>query len=398
MIVGFDVSQTGEAKAGCGYFADSLMRSLAAIDHDTQYLLYPTFGTGVWDAHWPGSTLQLPEPNVRRGIGHRSASELSAFWSRPPSDFERQLGNPDIIHANNFFCPVGVRRARIVYTLHDLGFLEQPAWSTEDNWLTCFSGVFNASTNADHVVAVSEYTRRHFLSLFPHYPAERVTVVHQASRFTQPPPARRPRALASLVPDRFWLTVGTIEPRKNYGMLLNALARLCQQPDLANHVPPLVIAGASGWRMPDFDAQIARLGLTDRVVRLGYIDDAALQWLYANCEVFVYASLFEGFGLPVLEAMSQGAPVITSSVTSLPEVAGDAALLIDPSDVDSLVAALSSVATATANLAGLRRQSLARAAQFSWSASARAVLDVYATVLRRAPAWSASPTPMHCAA
>ncbi|MBV9354377.1 MAG: glycosyltransferase family 1 protein, partial [Chloroflexi bacterium] len=121
MIVGFDVSQTGEAKAGCGYFADSLMRSLAAIDHDNQYLLYPTFGTGVWDAHWPRSTLRLPQPNVRRGIGHRSASELNAFWSNPTPDFERQLGNPDIIHANNFFCPVGVKRARVVYTLHDLG-------------------------------------------------------------------------------------------------------------------------------------------------------------------------------------------------------------------------------------------------------------------------------------
>src|SRR5262249_34366219 len=147
----------------------------------------------------------------------------------PPADLERQLGNPDIVHANNFFCPVGVKRARVVYTLHDLGFLEQPAWSTEDNWLTCFSGVFNASTNADHVIAVSEYTRRHFLSLFPHYPAERAPAAPQASRFTQLPPARRPRVLASLVPDRFWLTVGTIEPRKNYGTLLNALACLCQE-------------------------------------------------------------------------------------------------------------------------------------------------------------------------
>ncbi|MBV9339067.1 MAG: glycosyltransferase family 4 protein, partial [Solirubrobacterales bacterium] len=272
------------------------------------------------------------------------------------------------------------------------GFLEQPAWSTEDNWLTCFTGVFNASTNADHVVAVSEYTRRHFLSLFPHYPAERVTVVHQASRFTQPPPPQRPRALASVVPDRFWLTVGTIEPRKNYGTLLNALAHMRQQTGIADHVPTLVIAGASGWRMPDFDAQIARLGLTERVVRLGYIDDAVLQWLYAHCEVFIYPSLFEGFGLPVLEAMSQGAPVVTSSVTSLPEVAGDAALLINPSDVASLVHALSAVATRSANLPELRRQSLARAARFSWSASARAILDVYGTVLCRGPAWSAAPT------
>jgi glycosyltransferase involved in cell wall biosynthesis len=389
VIVGFDVSQTGASKAGCGYFADSLMRSLAAIDRDNQYVLYPTFGNGVWDAHWPRSTLQLAQPNVRRGIGHRSASELNEFWSNPPTDLERQLGNPDIIHANNFFCPVGVKRARVVYTLHDLGFLEQPAWSTEDNWLTCFSGVFNASTNADHVIAVSEYTRRHFLSLFPHYPADRVSVVHQASRFTQPPPARRPLALASLVPERFWLTVGTIEPRKNYGTLLSALARLRQQSPSADDVPALVIAGASGWHMPDFDAQIARLGLIEHVVRLGYIDDDALQWLYANCEVFIYPSLFEGFGLPVLEAMSQGAPVITSSVTSLPEVAGDAAILIEPSDVDSLVHALGSVASRSANLAHLRRQSQARAARFSWSATARAVLDVYASVLRRAPAWSA---------
>ena len=378
MIIGFDVSQTGRAKAGCGYFADSLLRHLVSLDHHNDYILYPTFGNGVWDAEWPQATLRPRASNVRRGLGHRLADELDAFWRNPPADLEQQLGRPDVIQSNNFFCPPQLARARLVYTLHDLAFLEYPGWTTEDNRITCFTGVFNAAITADRVVAVSDYTRRHFLQLFPHYPADRVSVVHEASRFPDSPPASRPSGLPPLTAGEFWLAAGTLEPRKNHPRLLRAFARLPRSR-------PLVLVGGRGWMMEDFDSLLDELDLRRDVHVLGYVSDQALQWLYANCWAFVYPSLFEGFGLPVVEAMSMGAAVITSNTTSLPEVAGDAAVLVDPIDEDALLDAMHRLDVDQAEVAELRRRGLARAAAFSWDRAATQMLELYERVVGERP-------------
>lgn len=374
MIVGFDVSQTGRAKAGCGYVADSLIRHLAAVDTDNEYLLYPTFGDGVWDANWPKTTVQLGQPNVRRGLGHRLFSELETFWRSGSVDLDAALGSPDVVHSNNFFCPTGLRRARLVYTLHDLGFLEHPEWSVEENRLTCFGGVFNASVYADRVVAVSNHTRQHFLATFPHYPAERISVVYPASRFSARPPAARPTDLPPLEPSGFWLSVGTLEPRKNTQRLLRGYARLKAQ---LGHVPPLVLAGGKGWLMDDFERTIDDLHLHRDVILLGYVRDPVLQWLYENCYAFAYLSMFEGFGLPVVEAMSLGAAVISSNMTSLPEVVGDAGLQVDPLDDDAILAAMLKVSTGEIDRQALKERASARAKTFSWTRAAQDVREIY---------------------
>jgi glycosyltransferase involved in cell wall biosynthesis len=376
VIVGFDISQTGERKAGCGYFADGLIRALAKVDPSTGYLLYPTFGDAVWDPHWPTTTVRLRQPNVRRASGQRLFSELRTFWRSAALD--AKLGNPDVIHANNFYCPSGVRRARLVYTLHDLGFLLHPEWTTEANRVTCLTGVFNASVFADHVVCVSEYTRAHFLAAFPHYPAERTSVVYPASRFAGLPAPTRPARLSHLEPGGFWLNVGTLEPRKNHLRLLRAYARLrAARPG----TPPLVIAGGRGWLMPDLQP------LADNVILLGYATDPELHWLYANCFAFVFPSLFEGFGLPVVEAMSQGAPVITSRTSSLPEVIGDAGLLVDPLDEDALLMTLVQIADDPGARAGLRTRARERASGFAWRAAAQTIHATYARVAA-SPKWA----------
>jgi glycosyltransferase involved in cell wall biosynthesis len=370
MRIGFDVSQTGQAKAGCGYYADSLIRQLVELDPDDEFVLYPTFGNGAWDATWPRSTIRLDRPNVRRGLGHRLAKDLDAFWRTPPPDLEAQLGDPDVIHANNYFCPTTVRRARVVYTLHDLAFVEHPEWSTEANRVTCFSGAFNASLEADHVLAVSEYTRRHFLATFPHYPPERVSVVYQASRFAPGAAGRpRPARLQCLRPDGFWLAVGTLEPRKNLERLVRAHRRLAHE---LGTVPPLVLAGGRGWLAGPLERELAEPLRRGLVVRLGYVSDAELAWLYANCFAFVFPSLFEGFGLPVVEAMSLGAPLVVSNTTSLPEVVGDAGLQVDPWDEDALL-----VASGEVDRRALRARSFERARAFSWRRAAEQVLAVY---------------------
>ena len=173
MKIGFDVSQTGADKAGCGVVADNLVRQLPALLPDHDFVLYPTFGDLYWDDHWERDTVCPADPRVRRGFHHTSQEAARDFWRQPPADLDAVLGAPDLIHSNNFFCPTGLRQARLVYTLHDLNFLEHPGWSDETNRIGCFGGVFNAALQADFVVAVSEFSRQHFLSTFPHYPADR---------------------------------------------------------------------------------------------------------------------------------------------------------------------------------------------------------------------------------
>jgi glycosyltransferase involved in cell wall biosynthesis len=378
MRIGFDVSQTGAGKAGCGYFADTLVQHLAGIDKENQYLLYPTFGNYYWDPDWPRSTRLINQPNFERGLAHTTFEAARAFWTSPPPDVETQLGDPDVIHCNNFFCPPEIQQARLIYTLYDLAFLEHPEWTTEANRLCCFSGVFNASLFADLIIAISEHSRWNFLETFPHYPAESVEVVYPASRFTAPTRLARPEMLAALKPEGFWLSVGTLEPRKNHLELLRAYARL--KAHLGTTFP-LALAGADGWMMEGFEEAIDRLDLSRDVILLGYVDDYSLQWLYQNCFAFLYPSLFEGFGLPVVEAMTLGAPVICSDTTSLPEILGNAGLLVDPRDVDEIFRAMLKLAIGEVHRQTLKQHSLRQARRFSWTRTARSVLDLYEEVV-----------------
>src|SRR5271166_2786323 len=149
MKIGFDVSQTGAKRTGCGNFAFNLLRALADEPPKHSYVLYPTFGDGFFDPDWPRSTYTPNRPNFARGgPRHREHYALQEFWSNPPGDLETRLGGPDILHSNNFFCPVGLENARVVYTLYDLSFLENPEWHVEANRASCFEGVFRASLHA----------------------------------------------------------------------------------------------------------------------------------------------------------------------------------------------------------------------------------------------------------
>jgi glycosyltransferase involved in cell wall biosynthesis len=374
MKIGFDVSTAGTTKTGCGYFTYSLLHALAEIDSHNHYLLYPTFGDHYWDPDWEKTFAKIPRRNFQQSLRHRTYTGMQTFWRHPPPDTYRQLGQPHIIHSNNFFCPGALSTAQLVYTLYDLSFIEYPDHTLEETRIAAFHGVFNASLYAKHIIAISEYTRRHFLAAFPHYPAECVSVVYPASRFSFRINLATPSSLASLSAEKFWLSVGTLEPRKNHQRLLKAYAQL--KTGMPNGFP-LVFAGVRGWLMKDFEKQIADLGLQDDLVLLGYVNDAELQWLYQNCFAFIYPSLFEGFGMPVLEAMSLGAAVIASNTTSLPEIVGDAGLLVDPKSEDSICRAMKRLSDDSVLRRNLHSKACERSQLFSWQTSARQVLDIY---------------------
>jgi len=202
-----------------------------------------------------------------------------------------------------------------------------------------------------------------------------VHVIYPASRYTDYKEIKRPRRLPGKVHEgKFWLCVGTLEPRKNHMGLLRAYAR---HKARFGKVLPLVHAGGPGWLMNDFKEQIRQLHLEDDVILLGYVEDSSLQWLYQNCYAFVYPSYFEGFGLPVLEAMSLGAAVVAANTTSIPEIVGEAGILVDPVQEEQIASAMNDLAEDERQLVQLRSAAKQRAALFSWERAARETLALY---------------------
>lgn len=385
MRIGFDISQTGSNKAGCGYFADSLILALSDLDTENEYILYPHFGTTFWDPNAERNTRKIDRPNISRKRIGRDFESAFAFWENLPSDAEERLGNPDIIHANNYSCPGGLKKARVIYTLYDLSFFDTPDLTTEENRSKCFGGVFSAAVSADFVLSISEYSLNRFLETYPHYPKERTGVAHLGSRFFSTDPKDViGESVSQLAPDKFWLSVCTLEPRKNLRGLLRAFSEYLKY---SANAYPLVLAGGKGWMEGELESFIKQLDLSDHVQLLGYVSDEELCWLYKNCFAFAYPSLYEGFGLPVLEAMGFGAAVITSNTTSLPEVGGETVHYVDPLNVSNMTRAFLMLDAKKDYREGLRQKAVSRAMGFSWRKTAQRILDIYEQVMRMPKFW-----------
>jgi glycosyltransferase involved in cell wall biosynthesis len=376
MHIGFDISQTGAGKAGCGYFSHAMIQAMLELAPEHCYSLFPSFGDFYFDALMP---IRNPYSgrNVEYGPRHLSRETARVFWTG--SDAEGSLGKPDIVHANNFWCPIQMASSRLIYTFYDMGFAVDPAWTTEANRVGCFDGVFRSAMAADWVVAISESSRAQYLCVFPHFPSERIRVVYPCSRFADPTLAgKRPKGLEDVPVGGYWLSVGTIEPRKNQRRLAEAYARYLA---LGGAPMPLVLAGGKGWLMEGFQAHLSELGFSDHVLMIGYVSDEELIWLYRNCYANLYPSLFEGFGLPVLEGMQFGAPTLTSRSTSIPEVAGQAAILLAPEDTDGWAQAMLRVASNTMERDELSSAALEQAGRFDWRRSASSLLQLYEEAL-----------------
>jgi glycosyltransferase involved in cell wall biosynthesis len=363
-------------KAGCGFYAHGLLSAMLELAPEHRYSIFPSFGDFYFDARMP---IRNPYSGreVHYGPRHRSLEAARKFWTAEA--VETSLGSPDLIHANNFWCPTQLTSSRLIYTFYDMSFVVEPSWTTEANRVGCFDGVFRSAVTADWVVAISEASKAHYLSVFPHFPEERIRVIYPCSRFADSKATgKRPKALEGIPAGGYWLSVGTIEPRKNYRRLAEAYTRYLV---LGGAPMPLVLAGGNGWLMDDFQKHLDALGISAEVVMAGYVSDDELIWLYRNCYANLYPSLFEGFGLPVLEGMQFGAPTLSSNSTSLPEVAGDAAIMLDPEDTEAWTQAMLSLSGEKTERDRLSVAALKQAKAFDWKNSAAAVLRLYEEAL-----------------
>lgn len=376
MKIGFDISQVGSGKAGCGYFAHAIIQALIEVAPQHRYALYPSFGDFYFDALMP---LLNPYPgrNVNYGPRHLSRESARHFWTAP--DAELALGLPDIIHSNNFWCPTQLSRSRLIYTFYDMGFVVDPAWTTETNRVGCFNGVFNSAAAADWVIAISEASREHYLKVFPHFPDDRIRTIYPCSRFTDSTALGvRPSALDGVATKDFWLSVGTVEPRKNHKKLAESYARYLA---LGGAPMPLVLAGGKGWLMEDFQNHLNNLGISKYVLMTGYVSDEELIWLYRNCYSNLYPSKFEGFGLPVLEGMQFGAATVASCSTSIPEIAANASILLDPDNIEAWAQTMLRLSKSDNERIELMNAGRLRAQDFDWIKSATQLLKLYEEAL-----------------
>jgi glycosyltransferase involved in cell wall biosynthesis len=277
--------------------------------------------------------------------------------------------------------PLFFKAGKYVVTIHDVIPLVLPwAFSPRHRWILA-TALARIRKQAEMVIVPSTAVAEDVVN-YLHVERERITVIPMgcAPRFQ---PHQEPARVVAIrrrydLPERYVLFVGTLEPRKNVHTLLQAFAHVIAatpQDGLR-----LVIAGGEGWGGEDYLVAVEALRMHDYVRFTGFVEDDDLPDLYRGALLFVYPSLYEGFGLPVLEAMACGTPVITSNCTSLPEVAGDAALLVDPTQPELLAAAISSVMNDGALRQALRAKGLARARAFTWDAVAEQTLALYRAI------------------
>lgn len=381
MLIGVDASRTTRAqRTGTEGYALHLIRALLRLDGAHRYRLYfnaapppGLFPEGAYEAR------VIPFPRLWTHL------RLAAEVIRRP---------PDVLFVPAHVLPL-FGGGRGVVTVHDLGYLYFPeAHRPLDRLYLDLSTRWNV-IRATCVLADSAATQRDLIARY-HVPASRIRVAYPGWDEARWRPADAAQAAAVRARYRirgdYLLYLGTLQPRKNLARLVEAFGRLLSSD--SSHSQDglqLVLAGKQGWLHQDLSSAVRRLGLESAVVFTGYVADEDAAALMTGARAFVFPSLYEGFGFPVLEAMACGVPVVCSNTSSLPEVAGDAALLVDPTDVDALAQAIQRVLTD----APLRETLIARGyrqiTRFSWERCARQVRSVLEAVGRSEPAPLGSP-------
>jgi glycosyltransferase involved in cell wall biosynthesis len=373
MRIGIDASSILPARTGIGNYTLNLLKSLIRLDDVNEYIIFMnSFSRPSPDLPF------LKKDNVQIKRYHLVGPLLHQAWRFlhfPPIDFF--TGKVDIFHA-----PAGIItpqwKGKRILTVHDLYFMKRP----EDTDL--MGGKYMRCTlpgnikNIDSIIAVSHSTKADIIKYLK-VPSEKVTVVYEGVDVVRFRKILDNNILELIrqeycLPSQYILNVTTLEPRKNIEGLLFAYRRLKQ---IMNNPPKLVIVGRHGWKSEKLTETVHQLGLYRDVIFTGYVSDEHLPLIYNNAMAFIYPSLYEGFGLPVLEAMACGLPVITSDTPALNEIAGDVAIIVDPTNYYLMAEKIKELITSHKMRHRMQQDSIRLVKNFSWESCARKTLKLY---------------------
>jgi len=359
MKIAFDGTVLSGRKSGVGYYCEELLKAMLAVDHHDEFFVF---------SHQP-LKLDLPSTNGNLRFTNSFRFPVRAFYLHALLPHILNTVQPDLCHYTNFLAPIADNRPYVV-TVHDMGLEVLRDAHPLAKRVYTKRLVPHVARRARLIITNSEFSKWEIVRYLG-IPETRIRVTPlAASAEFVPTPVPRPAS-------PYFLYVGNLEPRKNLERLIEAFARLPQK----DH--DLVIVG-NRWYHGEVPEQKARaLGLNGRVKFMGYVPRADLPAIFSGATALVYPSLLEGFGLPVVEAMACGTPVITSGNSSMKEVASGAAMLIDPRDVRDLTETLARVAEDEALRKELSAKGLKRAAEFSWEKTARLTLDAYEEAVDR---------------
>jgi glycosyltransferase involved in cell wall biosynthesis len=352
--------------AGISWYAQNLLRHLPDADPEIEYTVF------VGEKRYRG----VPGTQLRVSRLPTQHPTIRILWEQAIQPWALREAGVDLLHGLALVGPAA-SACPFVVTVHDLSFVFYPQnfQLLKRLYLQFFTRL--SVRRARRVIAISENTKRDVVQQYG-ISADRVDLIYYGlDPIFRPLPSdqvARFRAERQL-PERFMLFVGTLEPRKNVVRLIEAYAQLPRER------PPLLLVGGKGWLYDDIFARVEDLDLSGEVRFVGYVSAEELPWWYNAADLFVYPSLYEGFGLPPLEAMACGTPVVSSTVSSLPEVVGSGGLLVDPTDTEALASAMKRLVTDRDTHESIRAAGLARAQTFSWDEAAGRTADSYRRAL-----------------
>jgi glycosyltransferase involved in cell wall biosynthesis len=368
MNVLFNALQAGN-RSGTGVYTTQLAARMPAFAGDDSV-------TAVWPAHLP-----LP-PQCADSSANFQMQEINGRGARIWYDQWGIRRDIRAVEADVVHYPANVGSVlpmrNMVITIHDLTFFHNPSWYRYERAQYYRWSVTRSARLASRIITVSTATAIEICKILS-VPADRIDVVHNGvdERFT-PRNEGEQRAARNKyrLPDRYVLFVGTIEPRKNVARIIRAWSQIAS--DIKED---LVIAGREGWKVGPIHQEAELAGQFERIHFPGYIENDDLPAIMSGATALIYPSLYEGFGIPVAEAMACGLPVLTSNVSSLPEIAGDAALTLDPTDVDGLAEGIRNLASDEALRSELSRKGFEQAKRYEWSRAAQQTLASYKRML-----------------
>jgi len=368
MRIAIDARLSYHQPAGISRYTWYLLRALAQLNQHDEFVVFQ---------HRKHRVPLIDQPNFRRSTLYAPVHHRLEQFLLPLELFWQSL---DLIHSTDFIPPL-YSPIPAVITVHDLAFFHWPNFLTKDS-AAYYGQIDRAVRHARHIIVPSENTKHDLIGILG-TPDKKISVIYEAANPSFAPlavgPARRAMAAKFKIPNHYILFVSTIEPRKNVNGLLHAYRYLRDKYNIGEI--GLVLAGSQGWLYEETVELVRKLKLEKHTFFLGRVTDEDLHQLYVGARCHVHPAHYEGFGLPPLEAMACGTPTIVSNVSSLPEVVGDAALLVNPADTEEIAVAMHRLITDDALHAELREKGLKRAQCFSWEATAQSTFDVYRKVL-----------------